>query len=430
MASQGDGKAIAKELAEGWQTVNRRRKKDGLSANPRVQTYIPYKTRPLYSKIHLTSFTSKPPAPTLNLQPSIAATNPTNHNTTTMSASPPHSPPSSPKYNFSPHSPTKLRFPPSPVFSEWRGRCFRCCRTGHSTSLCRNPKHCGKCWGEGHVGAHCKGSSLNPAAMPYWSSTSNLSQSSRAPSDTNKFQDLLRNTTHASGLTMPENRPKRLTYFAECDQVTLAEIAKLENGVVFNTHGNELGFSVEDIAGFATKTKLVDKSEIAVSALSKERFLILLPQGLAVDRFIRATTHELWDGGFSFQPWSQEDQAKLVVPEYKVLVDLEGLPPHLYRTREVARAIGTFGTYLGSVPQSNLANLAHWTVAVAVDKLERVPEELAVNVRGFEHVAAVHPHKWIRANLYSAAELSRNLPRYTKQSINPPSTRPVSPDSE
>lgn len=157
---------------------------------------------------------------------------------------------------------------------------------------------------------------------------------------------------------MPLERPQSIPYFEEGDQATLAEIAKLESGVVFNTNGFELGFSVKDVASFATRTRLVEMEEISVSALSKERFLIMLPQGLAVDRFIRATTPELWDSGFTFQPWSQEDHARLVVPEFKVLLDFEGLPPHLYRTKAVARAIGTFGTYLGSIPHVNPSNLS------------------------------------------------------------------------
>lgn len=228
---------------------------------------------------------------------------------------------------------------------------------------------------------------------------------------------------------MPLDRPKRVSYYAECDQATLTELAKLEQGVVFHTHGIELEFKVEDVARFATRTKLVKMEEISVGALSRESFLILLPQGLAVDRFIRATCPVLWERGFTFQPWSPEDQGRVVVPEYKVLLDVVGLPPHLYRTKEVARAIGTFGTYLGTIPQSNLANIASWTTAVAVDKLERVPLELEVNVRGFAYVAQLYTRKWLRSGLYGAAELATKHQRYTKAHLNPPSNGEPSPDA-
>lgn len=270
--AKANGQATTKVSTDGWHTINRRKHKErnSFAARPSFQSYIPYKTKPLYSKIHLAN-SSKTLA---SIQKPL---NPPSNSTTTlpMTTSPPPSPPPSPTYYFSPHSPTQLRFPPSPNFTEWRGRCFRCCRTGHSASLCRNPKRCGKCWGEGHVGAHCKGSTLNPAAMPYWSSNSSQPQSQGkiASGESKLFLDLLRCPTPAAELTMPTERPKRISYFAETDEATLSEIARLENGVVFQTNGYELGFSVQDVAQFATRTKLVDKSEISVSALSKESFL-------------------------------------------------------------------------------------------------------------------------------------------------------------
>ncbi|KAF3321995.1 hypothetical protein FCM35_KLT14211 [Carex littledalei] len=75
--------------------------------------------------------------------------------------------PTSPKFFYSPHSPTKLRFPPLPTYPEWWGRCFNCCRLGHTASKCRNPKVCGKCWTTGHTARHCVNTDLNPAAPPF-----------------------------------------------------------------------------------------------------------------------------------------------------------------------------------------------------------------------------------------------------------------------
>ncbi|XP_078158692.1 uncharacterized protein LOC144554246 isoform X3 [Carex rostrata] len=63
-------------------------------------------------------------------------------------------------FYVSPHSPF-LRFPPSPSYEEWRGRCFKCCRTGHNAASCQNPIKCGKCWLDGHVGTRCTENVLN-----------------------------------------------------------------------------------------------------------------------------------------------------------------------------------------------------------------------------------------------------------------------------
>ncbi|KAF3320615.1 hypothetical protein FCM35_KLT14749 [Carex littledalei] len=91
--------------------------------------YLPY-TKPTYAQILRRSS----PAPTM-----------TSHGRTSPPTSQPPSPTSQATtiYYVSPHSPSRLRFPPSHTFPEWRGRCFRCCRTGHSAAKCRNPKRCG-----------------------------------------------------------------------------------------------------------------------------------------------------------------------------------------------------------------------------------------------------------------------------------------------
>ena len=179
---------------------------------------------------------------------------------------------------------------------------------------------------------------------------------------------------------MPTNRPKRLAAFIDSDLEFKTELNRLSNSVIFDTHGKELNFKLDDIAGFATRTRLVDNHEISVGRLSSSRFLITLPPGLAIETFINATSLSLWDAGFSFQPWSPLDGARLAMPEYKVLLTLQGLQPHLHKESIIARAISTFGTFLCSVPQTETENdglvISQYTVVVAVDRLERVPIEI------------------------------------------------------
>lgn len=383
-----------------WKLVSRRR--TNTAQNPRITPYKPY--NPAFS------FASA------LLSPSNTTAQPYPKQTTTMNpSSPPSSPPppSQATYYLSPHSPTKLRFPPSAQFSEWRGRCFRCCRTGHTIATCRNPLKCGKCWGEGHSGFRCKSASLNPAAMPYWANNTQQPVAQGGSS----FQELLQKPCPLAASSMPANRPKRLEFFSKEDAATLAELTKLERGVVFNTHGLELGFSVEDVAGFAARTDTVQRSELAISILQRDRFLIILPEGLAQETFIKETSLSLWEAGFSFQPWSLMDEGSLVLPEFKVLLDLKGFPPHVYKEEEIARAVGTFGTFLGSVPQPNPSDISCWTVAVAVHRLERVPTELAIHKLGVQSVASVFVRNWLRAPLYTAADLPKHKPKFTKHSL-------------
>lgn len=384
MANNGEGE---------WQTVSRRKGKQGGATSQNLtldtQPYLPYHTKPLYSKA---LSIQKPSFPSTNK-------NPTQRKTDMASITPPSSPPpSQATYYISPHSPTRLRFPPSSHFMEWKGRCFRCCRTGHSAAVCRNPLRCGKCWGEGHNGTHCKAQMLNPAAMPYWSGKAVPARPKTAPSTA--YDDLLRKPCPLSEPTMPNNRPNRVAYFADRDPAFLTEIAKLNNGVVFNTHGKELGFKLHDVAQFATRTKLVEKHEISIGILAQDRFLIMLHVGVAPETFINATSPSLWDAGFSFQPWSPLDGGRLAIPEYKVLLTLHNVPPHMRRDKDIAGAVSTFGVFLGTIPQEGNLNLSIWTTALAVNRLERIPKEIEMYAGGVEYVITTQVINWLRSPLY------------------------------
>lgn len=252
---------------------------------------------------------------------------------------------------------------------------------------------------------------LNPAAMPYWSGR--VKQEQPKPS-TRSYDDLLQKPCPIAGPTMPASRPKKLCYYADTDPAMADELARLARGVVFDTHGIETEFSIKDVISFATRTGQVVASEISIGILSKTKFLIVLPKGMAPETFIQATTPELWEKGFSFQPWSLLDEGRLVLPEYKVLLELKGLPPHFHREQLIARAMGLFGTYLGSIPAADPADISSWKVVVAVDRLERIPDEVGINVGAIEFLIQVSTCNWLRAPLYTTADLPKIPQKFSK----------------
>lgn len=232
------------------------------------------------------------------------------------------------------------------------------------------------------MASRCNANTLNPATMPYWSNK--LKRPPSPPKPSSPFDELLKPCPRAAQ-AFPNSRPKKLSYYVSRDAVIKEELTKLSSGVVFDTHGHELGFSLQDVLGFARRTKLVQPAELSIGRLAKDQFLIILPHGLAPETFINATTPELWDAGFSFQPWSKIDGAKLILPEYKVLIDLNNIPPHLFKEEEVRKLVSTFGIYVTSVAPKDIADLSVWSVIVAVNRLENVPEEIAMYDLGFEH---------------------------------------------
>lgn len=118
----------------------------------------------------------------------------------------------------------------------------------------------------------------------------------------------------------------------------------------------------------------------------------------------------------------------LALPKYKVLLDFEGLPPHIYKEQEVINAVRTFGTFLGSVDQSDPSDISRWTAAVAVDRLERIPDEVIIHKGGFKYPAVISIKNWLRAPLFSTADLPRAKPKYNKQSLTPASIQNRRPE--
>ncbi|KAF3341837.1 hypothetical protein FCM35_KLT00475 [Carex littledalei] len=148
-----------------WQEVRRHRRFPDHWKTPsderldRVRPYKPYKGVRSYAQVvQGTSASSRGSASSHSPRSSPGNSRPTSPTSPTS--------PTTPKYYYSPHSPTKLRFPPLPTYPEWWGRCFNCCRVGHTAAKCRNPKCCAKCWSAGHTARHCTASILHPAAPP------------------------------------------------------------------------------------------------------------------------------------------------------------------------------------------------------------------------------------------------------------------------
>lgn len=209
------------------------------------------------------------PPPPLQIQSHPARTNPGH----------------SPKYvsYVSPHSPTTLRFPPSPAFPEWRDRCFRCCRTGHTQAKCRNPLKCGRCWKDGHPGTRCLTKAKAPGDSPPQNPQAAINKQSCEP----LFDELLVGPRPHASPEMPEDRPPLVSCFMEKDKEYEAELNHLRRGVVVQALDWEGDLLADSVAEFAVATELVTMEEITVASLSCSSCLIHLPANLAPETFLK-----------------------------------------------------------------------------------------------------------------------------------------------
>lgn len=218
---------------------------------------------------------------------------------------------------------------------------------------------------------------------------------------------------------MPDDRIKKVTVFLERDEAFFREIDKLSTAVILNETKAGPLLDVHRVEQMAVDTGLVREEEIRVAQLPNERFLIQLPRGLAVDTFVKATPGYLWDEGFIFQHWSQMEGAQVLMPRFKVLIDLIGVPPHLWREDYIVSATAKLGLFLGTVAPEHASDYTAWRLAIATDDLRRIPPTMGMVVGGVEHPIEVKTIAWSRGPIYQASDFPVTPPVLPRPPIPP-----------
>lgn len=224
------------------------------------------------------------------------------------------------------------------------------------------------------------------------------------------FADLLENPIISK--PMPDDRPQKNLVFVERDDEYFQELTKLERAVIMFNPNLDNALTIEQVAHYAVQSNLVKADEISIGVMSRSRYVIMLPNGIAPSTFIRAIPLDIWREGFSFYQWSSADDARLAMPHYKVLIDLVGIPLDLFREKEVIRATSSMGTFLGTVSQPREGDIAVWTVVVATTDLSLIPHQIGYMVGGLETPVEVIPKTWTHCPLYKASEIFQPKEKY------------------
>lgn len=132
-----------------------------------------------------------------------------------------------------------------------------------------------------------------------------------------------------------------------------------------------------------------------------------------MDTFIKAIPSDLWSQAFTFQPWSELEGATIIVPRFKVLINLMDFPIHLWRETVVSKIVSQFGIYLGPVPQELKIDLSAWRVAIATDDMPRVPKAITITTGGLKRKVTVRPVTWQTGPVYGPSDFSAIPVRYT-----------------
>lgn len=243
------------------------------------------------------------------------------------------------------------------------------------------------------------------------------------------FDELLKGESKPPQPELPQGRPDNITIFIDRDETFFQEVEILNRAVVMHCADQALKIHASQVLQIALDTKLVNEKEVSVSELTGERFLIHLPEGLAVETFVRALPERLWDEGFAFQQWSLLDDATVKMPRFKVLLDLVGLPPHQWRESSVINAVSKMGLFLGTVANERPTDLSALRVAIATDDLLKISKNITLVVGGLEYPVEVRPVTWERGPIYTAGDFPVLPKRFTRYQHPEPAQSEADSDS-
>lgn len=230
------------------------------------------------------------------------------------------------------------------------------------------------------------------------------------------FNELLTGERPLNSPPLPADRPFKVRVYVDCDAEYQHEMNRLQQAVLVRVTDIQINFeiSVDKVAEWIAKSNLIPEREVTIASLTNNRFLVIMPEGLAPETLIEAIPYEVWDEGVSFQKWNPIEDTTRIIPEFKVIVDLVDIPPSLYRERDVINAVSTFGVYLGTIAQPGSANVSCWTAVVAIEKLEDVPYNVSMVAEGRERLVEVRPVNWCRSKLYNDEDFPQPPPVFYK----------------
>lgn len=235
------------------------------------------------------------------------------------------------------------------------------------------------------------------------------------------FSDLLAAAKPLNPPPMPEGRPKKIRVFVDRDREYYHEENRLKQAVVVHATELQINFelSVDKVAEWVAQANVIAENEVTIAAITKRRYLIIMPEGVAPETLIEAIPYDIWDLGLTFQKWDPMEDAEKTVPRFRAIVDLVGIPPPLYRENHVINAVSSFGLYLGSIAQRKSEDISTWSVVVATMKLEDIPLEVGMVAGGVEHPVQVRPVNWSEGPIYTEEDFPVVPKKYSKPAKPP-----------
>jgi hypothetical protein len=170
--------------------------------------------------------------------------------------------------------------------------------------------------------------------------------------------------------------------------------ATLRHAVVATFCGGTRDATTADVVAALVARTGMSANEFTVRPFFPEHFIVLCSSQAARDRALGASPLPLWGSSLLLCPWTRVAHADLSALYYKVSLELEGVPPHVWRADTAAKLLAPF-CWIQSIDQQTSAKedlsaykLTAWThdpssIPLAIKLAVAEPDEQQRQARGF-----------------------------------------------
>jgi hypothetical protein len=192
----------------------------------------------------------------------------------------------------------------------------------------------------------------------------------------------------------PYFRPREVTCFIQRDDTINTAEATLRHAVVAMFCGGTHEATTADVVAALVARTGMPANEFTIHPFFPEHFIILCSSQAARDRALGASPLPLRGYSLPLCPWTRVAHADLSALYYKVSLELEGVPPHVWRADTAAKLLAPF-CWIQSIDQQTSAKedlsaykLTAWThdpssIPLAIRLAVAEPDEQQRQAGGF-----------------------------------------------
>ena len=252
--------------------------------------------------------------------------------------------------------------PPRGIPPEYDGRCLNCLSFNHKIATCNRPRLCARCRSPRHLAKDCRRPPVSTAAggtqdnrfvraRRGGSSTPQGSAAERAvtPPDRPRpriLDDSCEDPCSEFADGVPPGHPAFRPREAECyiqrgDAVNSAE-ASMQLAIVAQPSGDPGHHTTSEVLLALVAAAGVQAEDIRVKKYFPQRFVVMCASAAIKDRVLAASPAPFGASPLILLPWSRVANAELTTLYYKLTIELEGVPPHVWREETVAKILAPY----------------------------------------------------------------------------------------